>query len=126
MLNKLCSPALLYLGFSLTHILIDTFKGMYNSAFFKSIVAIIFTLLLNIMCERGLNIISWIIVFVPFILMTYITAVLLYVFGLDPNGGIDKVITVDELRKQDSNDEVEIDIDIHETEIVPVNLSTRK
>mgnify|MGYP003682143773 FL=1 len=126
MLNKLCSPALLYLGFSLTHILIDTFKGMYNSAFFKSIVAIIFTLLLNIMCERGLNIISWIIVFVPFILMTYITAVLLYVFGLDPNGGIDKVITVDELRKQHSNDEVEIDIDIHETEIVPVNLSTRK
>jgi len=125
MLNKLCSPALLYLGFSLTHILIDTFKGMYNSAFFKSIVAIIFTLLLNIMCERGLNIISWIIVFVPFILMTYITAVLLYVFGLDPNGGIDKVITVDELRKQHSNDEVEIDIDIHETEIVPVNLSTR-
>jgi len=126
MLNKLCSPALLYLGFSLTHILIDTFKGMYNSAFFKSIVAIIFTLLLNIMCERGLNIISWIIVFVPFILMTYITAVLLYVFGLDPNGGINKVITVDELRKQHSNDEVEIDIDIHETEIVPVNLSTRK
>ena len=126
MLNKLCSPALLYLGFSLTQILIDTFKGMYNSAFFKSIVAIIFTLLLNIMCERGLNIISWIIVFVPFILMTYITAVLLYVFGLDPNGGIDKVITVDELRKQHSNDEVEIDIDIHETEIVPVNLSTRK
>jgi len=125
MLNKLCSPALLYLGFSLTHILIDTFKGMYNSAFFKSIVAIIFTLLLNIMCERGLNIISWIIVFVPFILMTYITAVLLYVFGLDPNGGIDKVITVDELRKQHSNDEVEIDIDIHESEIVPVNLSTR-
>ena len=125
MLNKLCSPALLYLGFSLTHVLIDTFKGMYNSAFFKSIVAIIFTLLLNIMCERGLNIISWIIVFVPFILMTYITAVLLYVFGLDPNGGIDKVITVDELRKQHSNDEVEIDIDIHETEIVPVNLSTR-
>ena len=58
--------------------------------------------------------------------MTYITAVLLYVFGLDPNGGIDKVITVDELRKQHSNDEVEIDIDIHETEIVPVNLSTRK
>jgi len=114
MLNKLCSPALLYLGFSLTHILIDTFKGMYNSAFFKSIVAVIFTLLLNIMCERGLNVISWIIVFVPFILMTYITAVLLYVFGLDPNGGIDKVITVDELRKQHNNDDVEIDIDIHE------------
>tara|TARA_B110000967_G_C18875349_1_gene557932 strand:+ start:225 stop:596 length:372 start_codon:yes stop_codon:yes gene_type:complete len=121
MLNKLCSPALLYLGFSLTHILIDTFKGMYNSAFFKSIVAVIFTLLLNIMCERGLNVISWIIVFIPFILMTYITAVLLYVFGLDPNGGVDKVITVDEMRKQQNN---YIEIDIHETEVVPVNISS--
>ena len=121
MLNKLCSPALLYLGFSSTHILIDTFKGMYNSAFFKSIVAVIFTLLLNIMCERGLNVISWIIVFIPFILMTYITAVLLYVFGLDPNGGVDKVITVDEMRKQQYN---YIEIDIHETEVVPVNISS--
>ena len=73
------------------------------------------------MCERGLNVISWIIVFIPFILMTYITAVLLYVFGLDPNGGVDKVITVDEMRKQQNN---YIEIDIHETEVVPVNISS--
>ena len=37
------------------------------------------------MCENGLSIISWIIVFLPFILMTYITAVLMYVFGLQPS-----------------------------------------
>ena len=84
MINKLCPPAILYLGFSLTQIIIDTFKGFYNTAFFKSIVMVIFTLLLNILCSKGLGIISWLIVFMPFILMTYITAVLMFVFGLSP------------------------------------------
>jgi hypothetical protein len=84
MLDKVCPPALLYLGFSLTQIIIDTFKEHYNTAFLKMIVMIVFTLLLNILCNRGLGIISWLIVSIPFILMTYITAVLLYVFGLSP------------------------------------------
>jgi hypothetical protein len=84
MIDNLCPPAILYLGFSLTQIIIDTFKGFYNTAFFKTIVMIIFTLLLNILCKQGLSIISWLIVFIPFILMTYITAVLMFVFGLSP------------------------------------------
>ena len=87
MLDTLCPPAILYLGFSLTQIIIDTFKGNYNTAFFKTIVMCIFTLLLNILCQRGLSVISWLIVFIPFILMTYITAVLLFVFGLSPSNG---------------------------------------
>lgn len=87
MLDTLCPPAILYLGFSLTQIIIDTFKGHYNTAFFKTIVMCIFTLLLNILCEKGLSVISWLIVFIPFILMTYITAVLLFVFGLSPSSG---------------------------------------
>lgn len=85
MIDSLCPPAILYLGFSLTQIIIDTFKGFYNTAFFKTIVMIIFTLLLNILCKQGLSIISWLIVFIPFILMTYITAVLMFVFGLSPS-----------------------------------------
>lgn len=84
MIDKLCPPAILYLGFSLTQIIIDTFKGSYNTAFFKSVVMVIFTLILNILCKKGLSIVSWIIVFIPFILMTYITAVLMFVFGLSP------------------------------------------
>ena len=87
MIGTLCPPAILYLGFSLTQIIIDTFKGHYNTAFFKTIVMFIFTLLLNILCSRGLGVISWLIVFIPFILMTYITAVLLFVFGLSPTNG---------------------------------------
>lgn len=85
MIDNLCPPAILYMGFSLTQIIIDTFKGFYNTAFFKSVVMVVFTLLLNILCKRGLSIISWLIVFIPFILMTYITAVLMFVFGLNAN-----------------------------------------
>ena len=84
---ELCAPALIYLAFSLTQIIIDTFKGLYNTAFFKVIVMIIITLLLNALCKSGMGVISWIIVFVPFIFMSVIVAILLYVFGLDPATG---------------------------------------
>ena len=86
MLN-LCAPALIYVAFSLTQIIIDTFKGLYNTAFFKIIVMIIITILLNALCQGGMDIVSWIIVFIPFIFMSVIVAILLYVFGLDPATG---------------------------------------
>ena len=84
---NLCAPAIIYLIFSITQILIDTFKGLYNTVFIKVIVTIMVTLLLNILCEKGLGVVSWIIVFIPFILMTVIVSMLLYVFGLDAATG---------------------------------------
>jgi len=80
---QLCPPALIYLIFSLTQIIIDLFKGLFNTAFFKFIIMIMITFLLNALCQEGLSTISWFIVFVPFILMTVIVTMLLYVFGLD-------------------------------------------
>ena len=80
---NLCAPAIIYLIFSITQILIDTFKGLYNTVFMKSIVMVMVTILLNILCERGLSVVSWVIVFIPFIMMTVIVTMLLYVFGLD-------------------------------------------
>jgi hypothetical protein len=67
--------------------LIDIFKGLYNTAFMKVIVTVMVTLLLNILCEKGLSVVSWIIVFIPFILMTVIVSMLLYIFGLDAATG---------------------------------------
>ena len=84
---NLCAPAIIYLIFSITQILIDTFKGLYNTAFMKIIVAIMVTLLLNILCEKQLTVVSWIIVFIPFMLMTVIVSILLYTFGLDAATG---------------------------------------
>jgi hypothetical protein len=88
---ELCSPALIYLIFSLTQVIVDSIKGLYNLALAKFIMMVLFTLVLNILCERGLGVISWIIVFVPFILMSVITGILLFIFGLDPSSG--RIIT---------------------------------
>lgn len=86
-LQELCTPALIYLVFSITHVVIDTVQGMYNIAFVKLWIALIFTILLNFLCTSGLGIISWFIVFIPFILMTVIVSFLLLMFGLDPLTG---------------------------------------
>lgn len=89
MIENFCTPTILYVGLTLTQIVIDTFKGMYNSAFLKTLVMIIMSLVLNILCNRNLTIIAWLIVFIPFILMTYITTILFFVFGLSPQNGDD-------------------------------------
>ena len=84
---NLCGPAIIYLIFSLTQIIIDLFKGLYNTAIMKTIVMVMVTLLLNILCEKGLSVVSWIIVFIPFIMMTVIVSMLLYIFGLNASTG---------------------------------------
>ena len=84
---NLCPPALIYLVFSIIQIVIDIGKGFYNTAFAKIIVSIIFSILLNYLCLLGLGIVSWIIIFIPFILMSVIISVLLYVLGLKPTSG---------------------------------------
>ena len=57
-LEEVCSPAIIYVAFSVIHILIDVFKNSYNAALVKFIIMIVFTTLLNILCERGLGIVS--------------------------------------------------------------------
>uniref|UniRef100_A0A6C0IJG7 Uncharacterized protein n=1 Tax=viral metagenome TaxID=1070528 RepID=A0A6C0IJG7_9ZZZZ len=84
---NLCPPAIIYLIFSITQILIDLYNGLYNTVAMKIIVTVMVTILLNILCQRGLNTISWIIVFIPFILMTVIVSLLLYIFGLNSTTG---------------------------------------
>ena len=68
--QNLCPPALIYLLFSITQVVIDTVKGLYNTAMIKIWVAFVFTILLNYLCDLGLGIISWLIVFIPFIMIT--------------------------------------------------------
>ena len=99
--SELCPPALIYLVFSITQVVIDTVRGMYNTALMKIWVAVVFTILLNYLCTLGLGIVSWLIVFVPFILMTVIVAILLLMFGLDPTSGKMKV-----KKKLNNEDEV--------------------
>jgi hypothetical protein len=87
MLNKLCMPALIYLIYIVVHITIDVYYGLYNMAFVKIWIGIIVTLLLNIMCENNMSFFAWLIISIPFILMTVIAIFVLYSLGLDPATG---------------------------------------
>jgi len=87
MIHGLCMPALIYLIYATTRIILDVYKGLYNAAFVQVWVALLFTYLLNILCKSGLGIVSWLIVSIPFILMSTIAAILLFVFGLNPATG---------------------------------------
>lgn len=104
MIKNLCTPALMYFAFSMVQILIDIFKGIYNIAFFKFITMIIFIALLQILCIRGLGLISWIIVFIPFVLMTYVSMLLMYAFGFSENTILD---TSNRNRKQSEIDQTD-------------------
>jgi len=84
MLEKICSPALLYLAFSMIQITIDLFQGEYDTALLKFIIMFIFTAVLNILCLNGFTKFVWFIVIIPIILLTYISSVLFYVFGINP------------------------------------------
>jgi len=85
--NTICMPALIYLIFSIAYVLIDTFKGLYNTAMIKIFYTIFFTFILNYLCQSGLGILSWLIIFIPFILMSVIITLLLFSFNLDPKTG---------------------------------------
>jgi hypothetical protein len=80
-------PALIYLLYSLTHVIIDTYKEQYSKAMIEFWISAIFTLLLNVLCQQGLGIVSWLIVSIPFILMTTIAGLLLFSFKLNPATG---------------------------------------
>ena len=83
----ICPPALIYLVYGVVQITIDTMLGFWNKALIKLFVTLIFTLLLNYLCNIGLGIVSWIILMIPFVLMTVIITFLLMVMGLDPKKG---------------------------------------
>ena len=80
---KLYPPALIYLCFSLVQVIIDTINELYEIALYKSIAMIIITFLLNTLSANNLDIVAWIIVFIPFILMTEIFVIILYTFSID-------------------------------------------
>ena len=84
MLEKICSPALLYLAFSMVQITIDLFQGEYETSLLKFVIMFIFTAILNILCLNGYTKLVWFIVIIPIILLTYISSVLFYVFGINP------------------------------------------
>lgn len=88
MFLKLCAPALIYLIFNIVNIIFEITNGLMNTALVRVGITIIITYLLNLLCVNDMGIVSWIIVFLPFILMTYVIALLLITFRMDPETGL--------------------------------------
>jgi hypothetical protein len=85
-LNYLCPPALIYLVFFLIQIIIEISRNEYRQALTQTIICIIFTCILQIFCNAELSIVSWILVFIPIIMYTYMVLLIFMVFRLNPEG----------------------------------------
>jgi len=81
----LCGPAIIYIGFSLIQIIIDIYKEIYNAAFIKFIAMLVMSLIINILCDMGLTVLAWFFVFIPIIMMTIVSTLLLQTFGTSPD-----------------------------------------
>jgi len=86
LLNYLCPPALIYVVFFLIQIIVELGNNNYKQALIQTIICIIFTCILQIFCNANLSIISWILVFIPIIMYTYMVLLILMVFRLNPDG----------------------------------------
>jgi len=76
--------------------------------------------MLDLLCKSGLTVLSWIIVFMPFILLTAITLLLLFSLGLSPDQGFLKYeVLNDNDEIPEDNDEIPEE-DIELTTSIPV------
>ena len=81
MIQSFCPPSIVYLVFTLTHVLMALFDNNIKGAFLQLVMGILITLLLQMLCMNGLSFFSWIIVFLPLVFYTYMTLLLYNIFG---------------------------------------------
>ena len=73
-----------------------------KGAILQLLTGIMMTLLLQVLCMRGMTILSWIIVFIPFIFYTYMMVLLYNVFGVEPSEKVKRfLVTQDEYEKSE-------------------------
>ena len=108
LIERLCTPAILYIGFSLIYIVIDIFSKEYVEAGVKFIVMIAMTTLLNFLCDNDLKITAYFIVFLPLMFMFYLSGLLIYIFGL-PSYSTDYDLNKDVSSDNDTTSDVTSD-----------------
>ena len=65
--SDLCSPTYVYFIVSIFYILINSFTNFkITSILLKIFFTILWSLFLNVLCSKGYNMISWILVILPF------------------------------------------------------------
>ena len=65
--SDLCSPAYVYFVVSIFYVIINSFTNLkLTSILLKILFIILWSLFLNLLCSKGYNMISWILVILPF------------------------------------------------------------
>ena len=82
-ISSVCAPALIYIGFSIIQIFIDIYNNSINNAFLKFIFMLVFTLIINILCDLGFVVIAWFVVLVSIIMMFLVSTLIIQVFSID-------------------------------------------
>ncbi len=75
--KNFCSPAIINIFFVIINTLLAISREDDKGALVQLLLGILLTLLLQVLCMKGMNILSWIIVFLPFIIL-----ILYYIFEI--------------------------------------------
>jgi len=109
LIDRLCSPALIYLAFSIIQLILDISQGKYRLAIAKLFVCLLFTYLLNVLCEQKLTQLSWIIISLPFLFMGYMSLLLVYALGFSDINGNDINNNLSEQEEQEKDKDSSLD-----------------
>jgi hypothetical protein len=75
---QICPPALIFVIYMTIQVVIDIFQGFYNRSFVKIVLLFLIGGGLNVLCENGYTIVAWVLVFVPFVLMSLVVVLILF------------------------------------------------
>ncbi len=83
----LCHPAIIFVVYIFIQIVVDFGVGNYNISLAKLFISILYTLFLSFLCSIGLDVVAWLFVFIPFILLSLAVTILLYSLKLKETSG---------------------------------------
>ena len=87
-IETLCTPSILFVMIMMFHLMFELYDQQYSMAFLKLFCSIVMILFLQLLCSAHMEIIAWVIVFLPLIIYSYMTFLLFFVFGTDPSSAI--------------------------------------
>lgn len=76
--KQICPPALIFVIYMAIQVVIDIFQGYFNTAIVKIVILFIFGAGLNMLCQEGFTVVAWVLIFIPFVLMSLIVVIILY------------------------------------------------
>ncbi len=82
-IETLCAPAVLFIMILIIQVIFEVYKKDYPMALVKFICCFVIIMFLQLLCVANMELLSWIIVFLPLIIYTYMTVLLYFVFGIN-------------------------------------------